>query len=145
MTYDREKLPLFVTVVSLLMVLVGLGAAYAQFSNPGGMMRASETATPAFEALMRSMAGRSFAMAVALLVALLLKSPRGLIAVLAMRALSEIFDLIGAVNRTDANVFAAIAIIGTMIICEIVAITLLWRGLIRTLDGPQTSASPTDA
>jgi hypothetical protein len=126
MNNDKGAIPVFATVVSVLMILIGLFFAYSLYTNPGALMKEVDFSNAAVGRMAFALATRSLTMAIALLLALALKSRLGLIAVLSMRFVTEALDL---VNSLSAGQQDSLVVISVMLLAELVAIILLWRSL----------------
>lgn len=125
------RVPLFVVLVSVAMALIGLAFASAFFLAPAKVLQGADIADPAVARLAFSMGTGSLAMALALLIALGLRSRGGLIAALTMRALTESFDLYNTLGLPEAS--SAVPLVAVMIAAELIAIGLLIRAAPTTI------------
>jgi hypothetical protein len=124
---DRGAIPIVAVIVSAVMILVGLGFASVYFFNPSGLLKGLDMTGPAAQHAAFSLGSRSLTMALALLLALLLRSRLALICVLSMRAGTELLDLTNMLGTPGA--LPATFIIPIVILGELLAVVLLWRSL----------------
>jgi hypothetical protein len=124
---DKGAIPTIAIIVSIVMTLVGLGFAIGYFFHPSGLLKGLDLTNPAAQRAAFSLGSRSLTMALALLLALILRSRLALICMLSMRAGTELLDLFNMIGSPAAT--PAVFTIPMIIICELLAIALLWRSL----------------
>ncbi len=130
MTGTQDRIPITVYVVCCGVALVGLFIAFGFFAQPEKLLVGLDLANPQIERLAQSLGARSLTMAVAMIVAMFLRSRPALIAVLVMRIITELLDVGNAYAHHAAS---GQLIIGTvMAVLEIAALLLLLRSVRKT-------------